>query len=73
MRPNGYAVNTIATVGAARLIAHTQGGCPLLDVVTWNRGADAVFNHCASWRDSVIDSLEREQVEVVIISQHWGL
>lgn len=67
------AVNTIATERGWRLIAHTQGGCPLLDVVTWNRGADAVFNHCAPWRDSVIDVLEREQVEVVIISQHWGL
>ena len=66
------AVNTIAT-GTAGDLSHTQGGRPLLDVVTWNRGADAVFNHCASWRDSVIDSLEREQVEVVIISQHWGL
>ena len=67
------AVNTIATDNGWRLIAHTQGGCPLLNVATWNRGADAIFNHCATWRDSVIDALERENVAAVIVSQHWGL
>jgi len=67
------AINTIAISNEWRLIAHTQGGCPLLDVVTWNRGADAVFSHCASWRDAVIDDLQQEAVDVVIVSQHWGL
>ena len=67
------AINTIAISNEWRLIAHTQGGCPLLDVVTWNRGADAVFSHCASWRDAVIDDLQQEGVDVVIVSQHWGL
>ena len=67
------AINTMAVENGWRLISHTQGGCPLLDVVTWNRGADAVFNHCASWRDAVIDNLQQEGVEVVIMSQHWGL
>ena len=67
------AINTMAVENGWRLISHTQGGCPLLDVVTWNRGADAVFTHCASWRDAVIDNLQQEGVEVVIMSQHWGL
>ena len=67
------AINTIAISNEWRLIAHTQGGCPLLDVVTWNRGADAVFSHCGSWRDAVIDDLQQEGVDVVIVSQHWGL
>ena len=67
------AINTIAIDNKWRLVAHTQGGCPLLDVVTWNRGADAVFSHCASWRDAVIDDLQQEGVDVVIVSQHWGL
>jgi len=67
------AINTIAMDNKWRLVAHTQGGCPLLDVVTWNRGADAVFSHCASWRDAVIDDLQQEGVDVVIVSQHWGL
>ncbi|NBS30749.1 MAG: hypothetical protein EBS76_09610, partial [Actinobacteria bacterium] len=67
------AINTISIDNTWRLIAHTQGGCPLLDVVTWNRGADAVFSHCASWRDAVIDDLQQEGVDVVIVSQHWGL
>ena len=67
------AINTMAIENEWRLIAHTQGGCPLLDVVTWNRGADAVFSHCATWRDAVIDNLQQEGAEVVIMSQHWGL
>ncbi len=67
------AINTMASENGWRLISHTQGGCPLLDVVTWNRGADAVFSHCATWREAVIDNLQREGVEVVIMSQHWGL
>ena len=67
------AIDTMAAENGWRLISHTQGGCPLLDVVTWNRGADAVFSHCATWRDAVIDNLQQEGVEVVIMSQHWGL
>lgn len=67
------AVNTMAIENGWRLISHTQGGCPLLDVVTWNRGADAVFSHCAPWRDAVIENLRREGASIVIMSQHWGL
>ena len=67
------AINTVAIENGWRLISHTQGGCPLLDVITWNRGADAVFNHCSTWRDAVIENLQQEGVGVVIMSQHWGL
>jgi peptidoglycan/LPS O-acetylase OafA/YrhL len=67
------AVDAIARERGWRLIAHTQGGCPLLDVVTWNRGADAYFTHCATWRDAVIERFVAEGVEVALLSQHWGL
>lgn len=67
------AINTMAIDNGWRLISHTQGGCPLLDVATWNRGADAVFNHCSTWRDAVIENLQKEGVKVVVMSQHWGL
>lgn len=67
------AVDTIARAEGWRLIAHTQGGCPLLDVVTWNRGADAYFTHCAAWRDGVVERFRSDGVDVVLLSQHWGL
>ena len=73
MPPSGLPQSTRLLLNAAGDLLHIRKVDALLDVVTWNRGADAVFNHCAPWQDSVIDSLEREQVEVVIMSQHWGL
>jgi peptidoglycan/LPS O-acetylase OafA/YrhL len=67
------AVDAIARERGWRLLAHTQGGCPLLDVVTWNRGADAYFTHCTTWRDGVIDRFVAEGVSIALLSQHWGL
>ena len=67
------AVDAIAREQGWRLLAHTQGGCPLLDVVTWNRGADAYFTHCTTWRDAVIDRFVAEGVSIALLSQHWGL
>lgn len=67
------AVDAIARAEGWRLIAHTQGGCPLIDVVTWNRGADAYFTHCTAWRDGVLERFRAEDVDVALLSQHWGL
>lgn len=66
-------INTIATDNGWRLIAHTQGGCPIIDVVTWNRGAGTMLTQCGPWRNAVLDEFEAEGVDVVIVSQHWGL
>lgn len=56
-----------------RLASFTSGGCPVIDRLTWNRGADSDFWHCAPWRDDVIDALVEADADVVVISQHWGL
>ena len=56
-----------------RLASFTSGGCPVIDRLTWNRGADSDFWHCAPWRDDVIDTLVEIDADVVVISQHWGL
>ena len=66
-------INTIASDNGWRLIAHTQGGCPIIDVVTWNRGAGTMLTQCEPWRNSVLDEFAAEGVDVVIMSQHWGL
>ena len=66
-------INTIATENGWRLIAHTQGGCPIIDTVTWNRGAGTMLTQCAPWRNAVLDEFRAEGVDVVIMSQHWGL
>lgn len=56
-----------------RLISHTQGGCPVIDSLTWNRGAGAYLTQCEPWRAAVFDEFEREGVDIVLMSQHWGL
>jgi peptidoglycan/LPS O-acetylase OafA/YrhL len=66
-------IERIAIDNGWRLIAHTQGGCPIIDTVTWNRGAGTYLTQCAPWRDAVIDEFELADVDVVILSQHWGL
>jgi peptidoglycan/LPS O-acetylase OafA/YrhL len=66
-------INTIAATNGWRLIAHTQGGCPIIDAVTWNRGAGTMLTQCGPWRNAVLDEFADEGVDVVITSQHWGL
>ncbi len=67
------AVDRIAEQRGWRLIAITQGGCPVIEVLTWNRSGDAVFDHCGPWRDNVIETFENEGVDVVLLGQHYGL
>jgi peptidoglycan/LPS O-acetylase OafA/YrhL len=66
-------IERIASDNGWRLIAHTQGGCPIIDTVTWNRGAATYLTQCAPWRDAVIGEFADADVDVVILSQHWGL
>ncbi len=67
------AVDRIAEQRGWRLIAITQGGCPVIEVLTWNRSGDAVFDHCGPWRDNVIETFEAEGVDVILLGQHYGL
>ena len=66
-------IESMAANNAWRLISHTQGGCPIFDVTTWNRGAGTYLTQCEPWRQAVLDEFEQAAVDVVIISQHWGL
>ncbi len=67
------AIDLIAEQRGWRLVSITQGGCPVIDVLTWNRSGDAVFDHCAPWRDNVLARFAEEEVDVVLLGQHYGL
>ena len=56
-----------------RLLSLTQGGCPFLDVSVYNRGANANFTHCGAWRESVREFMREQQVDVVFLSEYYGL
>ena len=62
-----------ATRNGWQLVSHTSGGCPVIDRLTWNRGADSDFTHCTSWRAAAVDAFIDAGVTAVVISQHWGL
>lgn len=67
------ALHEIAERRGWRLVVHTQGGCPVLDVVPWNNGADSRFVHCAAWLDESLRAFEEDGVSVALLSQYWGL
>lgn len=67
------ALEEIAIERSWRLVALTQGGCPVIEVAVWNRSADAVASHCGAWRDAVRERLVAAEVDVVVVAQYWGL
>ena len=67
------ALDAIASAHGWRLLSLTQGGCPYLEVTVWNRSDNAVFRHCEPWRTSVRAYLVEQGVDVVFLSQHYGL
>jgi peptidoglycan/LPS O-acetylase OafA/YrhL len=67
------AFDSIAAAQGLRLVVHTQGGCPVLDVLIWNNGADTNLTQCADWLDGVLADFAAEGVSVAIVSQYWGL
>ena len=67
------ALDHIARDRGWKLLSLTQGGCPFLDITVWNRSDNAVFTHCAAWRRSVRKHLADIGVDVVFLSQHYGL
>jgi peptidoglycan/LPS O-acetylase OafA/YrhL len=55
-----------------RLIAMTQGGCPYIDVPTFNESANAPLANCAPWRDSARAFMIEQHVDVVFVSQAYA-
>jgi len=67
------ALDAIAAENGWRLLSLTQGGCPYLDVLTYN-GKDKVnLTWCQPWRDSVRAYLREQSVTVVFLSQYYRL
>lgn len=67
------ALDTIARSNGWRLLSLTQGGCPYLDEPVFNRSDNVVFSHCAPWRRSVRAYMVEQDVDVVFLSEHYGL
>lgn len=67
------ALDEIARDRNWRLIVLTQGGCPVIDVLTFNRQAGQTFTHCRPWRASVRDYLRAEKVDLVVLTQYYAL
>jgi len=67
------ALEVVAEDRGWRLLALTQGGCPVIEVTVWNRTAGSVAQHCDDWRNAVRDRLIEADVDVVVIAQYWGL
>jgi peptidoglycan/LPS O-acetylase OafA/YrhL len=67
------ALDQIARDRNWRLLLVTQGGCPVIDVITYNRQAGQMFTHCRPWRASVRDYMRNENVSLVVLTQYYAL
>ncbi|MEQ1873119.1 MAG: acyltransferase family protein [Ilumatobacteraceae bacterium] len=66
-------LNTIAISRGWRLLSLTQGSCAFIDVVTFDHSTSTGFRNCAGWRDEVRQYMREQGVDVVFVSQHYGL
>ena len=55
------------------MLSLTQGGCPFLDIETYNRTDDSIFRHCQPWRESVRQYLRDQNVAVVFLGEYYGI
>jgi peptidoglycan/LPS O-acetylase OafA/YrhL len=67
------ALDVIARENGWRLLSLTQGGCPFIDVTTYNATDDIDLTYCQPWRDSVREYLRTQDVSVVLLSQYYRL
>jgi peptidoglycan/LPS O-acetylase OafA/YrhL len=67
------ALDTIARENGWRLLSLTQGGCPFIDVITYNATDDIDLTYCRPWRESVHEYLRTQNVSVVFVSQYYRL
>lgn len=64
---------TMASANGWRLLSLTQGSCSFLDITVYDRKNHREFGNCAPWRDAVRQYLRDEGVDVLFVSQHYGL
>lgn len=67
------ALDMIARENGWRLLSLTQGGCPFIDVITYNATDNIDLTYCDPWRESVIAYLREQDVSVVFLSQYYRL
>lgn len=67
------ALDVVARENGWRLLSLTQGGCPFIDVITYNATDNIDLSYCGPWRESVIDYLRGQNVSVVFLSQYYRL
>ena len=67
------ALDIIARENGWRLLSLTQGGCPFIDVITYNATDNIDLTYCGPWRESVISYLREQDVSVVFLSQYYRL
>jgi hypothetical protein len=67
------ALDVIARENGWRLLSLTQGGCPFIDVITYNATDNIDLTYCRPWRESVNQYLREQNVSVVFLSQYYRL
>lgn len=66
-------LNNIATERGWRLVSLTQGTCAFIDVLTYDLINNRPLSNCSPWRDGVRQRMRDEGVDVVLVSQTYGL
>ncbi len=66
-------LNTIATQRGWRLLSLTQGTCAFIDVLTYDLINNRPLSNCLPWREGVRQRMLDEGVDVVLVSQTYGL
>ena len=56
-----------------RLLSLTQGSCAYIDVTVYDKKNDREFRNCGAWRDAVRTYMREQSVDVVFVSEHYGL
>ena len=66
------AIDEIAKERHWRLLALTQGSCPIINVLTVNLTTNVVYRNCDPWREAVFQKMKAEKVDVVVLTQYTG-
>lgn len=66
------ALDEIAKARHWKLIALTQGSCPIINVLTVNLTTNVVYHNCDPWREAVFQRMKAEKVDVVVLTQYTG-
>jgi peptidoglycan/LPS O-acetylase OafA/YrhL len=66
-------LETMATAHHWRLLSLTQGSCAYIDVTVYDKKNDREFRNCGPWREAVRGYMREQGVDVVFVSEHYGL